>query len=278
MGWFPGYAIDVETGARLYMAFGENSFLTQENGADMIWNPTDNYVDAGGNIVLGGQHPIYVFNYKAKTINNYGNGYDLGAYDETTNEVAALLSDVETSGSGSAMRRFYGNLAWIANTILNRDMALLSSDVRISVRVEKEYKKFTTTGKNNGYPMFSWNMDDIRTKTNVDSKLAEVLDIINVVPNPYYGYSEYELNRLDNKVKITNLPEVCKISIYAVNGKLLRTFSKDSPQTFIDWDLKNHVAIPVTSGVYLIHIEVPNIGERVLKFYAGIRSVDLQNL
>ena len=27
MGWFPGYAIDVESGARLYMAFGENSFL-----------------------------------------------------------------------------------------------------------------------------------------------------------------------------------------------------------------------------------------------------------
>ncbi|MBU2018648.1 MAG: T9SS C-terminal target domain-containing protein [Bacteroidetes bacterium] len=27
MGWFPGYAIDIETGSRLYMAFGENSFL-----------------------------------------------------------------------------------------------------------------------------------------------------------------------------------------------------------------------------------------------------------
>ncbi|HRD53299.1 MAG TPA: hypothetical protein PKY96_11695, partial [Flavobacteriales bacterium] len=26
MGWFPGFAIDLETGERLNMAFGENSF------------------------------------------------------------------------------------------------------------------------------------------------------------------------------------------------------------------------------------------------------------
>ncbi|MBK9593574.1 MAG: hypothetical protein IPO32_19435 [Crocinitomicaceae bacterium] len=40
MGWFPGYAIDVETGTRLNMAFGENSWLAGSNGSDMIWNPS----------------------------------------------------------------------------------------------------------------------------------------------------------------------------------------------------------------------------------------------
>ena len=45
MGWFPGYAIDVKSGARLYMAFGENSFLAGDNGADMIWNPTNRMMD-----------------------------------------------------------------------------------------------------------------------------------------------------------------------------------------------------------------------------------------
>jgi hypothetical protein len=30
MGWFPGYAVDLESGARLYMAFGENSFLMEQ--------------------------------------------------------------------------------------------------------------------------------------------------------------------------------------------------------------------------------------------------------
>ena len=37
-GWsyFPGYAIDVESGKRLSMAFGENSWLPGENGNDML--------------------------------------------------------------------------------------------------------------------------------------------------------------------------------------------------------------------------------------------------
>ena len=87
-----------------------------------------------------------------------------------------------------------------------------------------------------------------------------------------------ELKRLDNKVKITNLPEICKISIYSVNGKLLRTFSKDSPQTYIDWDLKNHQAIPIAGGIYLIHVEVPGIGERVVKFFGGMRQIDLHGI
>ena len=32
------------------------------------------------------------------------------------------------------------------------------------------------------------------------------LEMINVVPNPYKAYSEYERNRIDSRVKITNLP------------------------------------------------------------------------
>jgi hypothetical protein len=46
------------------MAFGENSFLGGENGADMIWNPTDRLVNGVGNPLMGGMHPIYVFSYK----------------------------------------------------------------------------------------------------------------------------------------------------------------------------------------------------------------------
>jgi hypothetical protein len=62
MSWFPGYAIDVESGVRLYMAFGENSFLGNENGADMMWNPTDRLVDGVGTPLMGGMHPVYIWN------------------------------------------------------------------------------------------------------------------------------------------------------------------------------------------------------------------------
>ncbi|MEY4991624.1 MAG: hypothetical protein RI948_493, partial [Bacteroidota bacterium] len=68
------------------------------------------------------------------------------------------------------------------------------------------------------------------------------------------------------------------VRIYTANGKLVRTFKKDSPQTYIDWDLTNFKAIPVAGGIYLIHVDVPNVGERVLKFFGGMRQADLQGI
>ena len=109
--------------------------------------------------------------------------------------------------------------------------------------------------------MYSWKMDDISTVTQSDDQLKSALDMINVVPNPYYAFSQYERTRLETKVKITNLPERCSVNIYTVNGKLVRSFQKDSPVTSLDWDLTNQKAIPIASGIYLIHVDVPGIGE-----------------
>jgi hypothetical protein len=47
--------------------------------------------------------------------------------------------------------------------------------------------------------------------------------------------------------------------------------------TSIDWDLKNHARIPVSSGIYLIHVEVPGVGERILKWFGVMRPVDLDS-
>jgi flagellar hook assembly protein FlgD len=144
--------------------------------------------------------------------------------------------------------------------------------------VNKEYKNFTGSGENAGKPMYGWSMDQIATQIGSQDMLKEALALINVVPNPYCAFSEYERNKLDNRIKITNLPEKCQIRIYSSNGKLIRNIKKDSPQTFQDWDLTNHAGIPVASGVYLIHVEVPNVGERVLKAFIAMRMVDLQNI
>jgi len=83
---------------------------------------------------------------------------------------------------------------------------------------------------------------------------------------------------LDTRVKITNLPERCTIRIYTVSGKLVRTIDKDSPITSQDWNLTNQANIPVSSGIYLIHVSVPFVGERVLKAFISMRMVDLQDL
>ncbi len=279
MGWFPGYAIDIETGARLYMAFGENSFLAQDNGADMLWNPTANFMDNSGNPIFGGQHAVYVYSYKQLEINKTASVYyDLGAYSETNNEVYNLMTQIEVANSAALKRSLYSSLTWVANPVLTPGQKLLACDVTIKLRVNKEYKNFTATGKNGGKPMYSWNTNAMATKKADANALADGLKLINVVPNPYYAYSEYERNRVDTRVKITNLPEKCTVRIYSVNGKLMRTFKKDSQITSIDWDLNNQIGVAVSSGVYLIHVEVPGVGERVIKFFGGMRQVDLHGI
>jgi dUTPase len=121
-------------------------------------------------------------------------------------------------------------------------------------------------------------MDDLQTTTASRDVLASALDLINVVPNPYYAFSAYERNRIDTRVKIVNLPDQCTVTIYNVSGKMIRQFKKDNQVTTIDWDLKNTIGVPIASGVYLIHVEVPGIGERIVKFFGGMRQVDLETI
>jgi hypothetical protein len=283
MGWFPGYAVDLESGARLYMAFGENSFLGGENGADMKWNPTDRFISNVGTPLMGGMHAIYVFSYNQKSINGYSSGFDFPAYVPSAAETAGSnflqnkWLEVE-SNSTTAKRELYGSLSWVSYPLLRQNQSLLSTDVTIKLRINKEYKNFVGTGENGGKPMYSWTMNDIATDiANID-QLKETLKMINVVPNPYNAFSEYERNKLDTRIKIINLPEQCTIRIYSTNGKLIRTIKKDSPLTFQDWNLTNHANIPISSGMYLIHVEVPGVGDRVVKAFIAMRTVDLENL
>jgi hypothetical protein len=144
--------------------------------------------------------------------------------------------------------------------------------------VNKEYNEFTATGVNGGKPMYAWNMDNVRTVTGSQDQLAESLKLINVVPNPYYAYSQYEKSRLDARVKITNLPEICTIKIYNVSGKLVKTIKKANTNTYEDWNLKNDIGIPIASGVYLIHVNVPNVGDVIVKAFIAMRTSDLENI
>ncbi|MBK9593576.1 MAG: T9SS type A sorting domain-containing protein [Crocinitomicaceae bacterium] len=57
---------------------------------------------------------------------------------------------------------------------------------------------------------------------------------------------------IDNRVRFTNLPETCTITIYNMSGQLVKRIDKDNELTFVDWTLKNHQDIPIASGVYII--------------------------
>jgi hypothetical protein len=130
---------------------------------------------------------------------------------------------------------------------------------------------------NGGLPLYTFNMDDLApTKDNTIG--TDFLDEIKVVPNPYYAYSSYETSRLDNIVKIINLPAECTVNIFTVNGVLVRTFNKDDATiSSIDWDLKNQSRITVASGIYIIYINVPGLGEKVIKWFGVLRPIDLNS-
>jgi hypothetical protein len=82
---------------------------------------------------------------------------------------------------------------------------------------------------------------------------------------------------LDNRIKITNLPVKCTVRIYTAGGILVRTISKDNDKTFTDWDLKNDVGVPIASGVYIIHVNAPGIGEKTIKWFGSLRPIDVNN-
>ena len=265
MGWFPGYAINLETGERLNIAFAEDSWLAGENGRDMKWNPTS--VETGGvnaELLMGGKHYVYVFR-KTLTGNPTYPSYD---------GCAALRTEFNSTDVKKmlAMR----SCVWAGIPMLEQGRTLLETEARVRLRVERPYESFATASTvNGGLPMYEFDMTGMEVETGSMTAMDSVLDMINVVPNPYYAYSEYENDKLDNKIKITNLPEICTISIYNVNGTLMRRYEKGDPKTSLDWDLKNHVDVPVASGVYLIHVDVPDVGERTLKWYGIMKPTDL---
>ena len=57
---------------------------------------------------------------------------------------------------------------------------------------------------------------------------------------------------------------------------MIRQFTRDDNTiTSIDWDLKNSNNVPIASGMYMIHVNAPGIGEKVLKWFGVMRPVDL---
>lgn len=298
MSWFPGYAIDVESGERLNMAFGEDSWLAIDNGKDMIWNPTRRETDQNGTAVMGGKHHIYIFRNDLRTRTAPVSGTDkMPAYDN----FAWGMSKINVNADKGTLWR---SCMWVGIPLLESGRSLLETDVKVRIRVKKPYEWYstdpnfiaaatnsspsscmavqtigydTTTASNGWRPKYRFTLDNLVPQINYADYHDSILNLINIVPNPYYAYSSYEKNRLDTRVKIVNLPEICTIKIFNMSGSLVRTYTKDSPITSLDWDLKNQVGIPIASGVYIVHVEVPGVGEKILKWFGAMRPPDLES-
>ena len=283
MGWFPGYAINLETGERMNIMFGEDSWLVADNGRDMLFNPTSRGFDIPSfETIFGGKHYVYIMDHKSVSFNN-DISFDFPAYDAGAVVANAISFDTIAAIQGIYRIITYASTMYVGMPLAIPDQEWLSNDVTVKIRISKPYKRFNSIAldtipdgtENNLYPMYSFSTDAIATSMYNDEKATTDMDLIGVVPNPYYAYSDYERNALDNRVKIINLPEKCRVTIYNVNGTLVRTFTKDDPITSIDWDLKNSAGIPIAGGVYLIHIKDERLGEeKIVKWFGSLRVED----
>ena len=338
MGWFPGYAIDVETGERLNMMFGEDSRYVQHHGRDMMWNPVSVLMDGTQNYVMGGGHFIYVLksnNQPFVDISRISDNistryyktpsYDGGIWAARMLESLDRLMNIKDASPTMAYCKglllsendqyvrpardsaalLFSSVGWVNMPVVARNFVFdnpkdIPCDVTIDISVKRPYAMYYSPNQtapnqvgralqNANNPMYMFEMtDDIITLTNqaggrIDKQT--LLDNIAVVPNPYYSSSEYETSsQLDSRVRITNLPANSKISIYTVDGTLVRKLGPSPSDAgnvdrgyTLDWDLKNHIGIPIAGGMYLIHVSVPEIGERVIKWFGTMRPVDLNS-
>jgi len=335
MGWFPGYAINVETRERLNMIFAENSADATNHGNDMLWNPTKTVIDGNGKVVNGGMHYIYVLGHNADGNDTLGGEVipcDVRRYDQGASAYKMLKGlnswpyDFNAMGSLKASKfsllaELWKDIMWtnipIPQTSLNNQTDI-PTETKVRIRVSKPYRyglstltspaytsksgasstainlTYTNTPVssnalanipadvvsnplNGNFPMYTFNTSDLAPK-NYDATVAkDALAKINVVPNPYYGHSQYEKTRIDNIIKLINLPVKCKIRIYTLAGTLIRTLEKDNDQTYITWDLKNDKNVSIASGLYIMHIDAPGIGERIIKWFGVMRPYDLQS-
>lgn len=92
------------------------------------------------------------------------------------------------------------------------------------------------------------------------------LSLINVFPNPYRGFNRAELNRFNRFVTFSHLPRRATIRIFTLAGVLVRTIVKDDESQFLNWNLQNERGLPAASGIYLAHLEMPDMNEvKILK-------------
>ncbi|MFA6981169.1 MAG: T9SS type A sorting domain-containing protein [Ignavibacteriaceae bacterium] len=92
------------------------------------------------------------------------------------------------------------------------------------------------------------------------------VDKINVFPNPYYGVNSEELNKYNRFVTFSHLPTKATIRIFNLAGVNVKTIEKVTTGQFQRWDLANEAGLPVASGLYIVYIDLPELGKtKILK-------------
>ena len=108
--------------------------------------------------------------------------------------------------------------------------------------------------------VFTWSTGDLGSAYDENA-----LESIQVFPNPYFGYHQDQTSFTNPYVTFSNLPkQETTIRIYSLGGHLVKRIDHDGG-AYENWDLRNEHAHRVASGIYIVHVEVPELGHKVLK-------------
>ena len=113
------------------------------------------------------------------------------------------------------------------------------------------------------------------TSSKIDNDIARTqLDKIAVVPNPYIVAAsweprhQYQSGRGPRKIDFINLPNKCTIKIFTISGYLVTSIFHDSinENGTESWNLLSDDNLEISYGIYLYHVDAPDIGEYTGKF------------
>ncbi|MBN1302380.1 MAG: hypothetical protein JW995_14280 [Melioribacteraceae bacterium] len=104
------------------------------------------------------------------------------------------------------------------------------------------------------------------------AQAKENVNNIFVIPNPYVAYSISEnpgrtlTKRGERELQFWNLPPQCTIRIFTLTGELVDVIEKDDNTSIARWDLLSSEGMRVSYGVYIYHVDIPDVGEKIGRF------------
>jgi hypothetical protein len=178
--------------------------------------------------------------------------------------------------SGTLSYAWYGHSSWVLIRIIICSLA--EDPGPENVPATGTIIRWITNKHNSPADTFSFMAPAPSTGYEIEKA---ALDKINVVPNPCFGYNPQERDRSRLFVTFTHLPERgVKIRIYTLDGTLVRIIDDRERElqgtlgtSIAYWYLRNQgedlsnqfSGVPVASGMYLAHIEIKGVGDRILK-------------
>ena len=113
----------------------------------------------------------------------------------------------------------------------------------------------------------------------VEKNLANTMDDIKVVPNPYIATNSMEpylfstsLNQR-RRLMFTHIPAQCTIKIFTTSGIMVDEIKVQNPPPMgiVHWDMLTYEGLEIAPGIYFYHVKTENTGDEKLGKFAVIK-------